>query len=586
MSNDALIGKQLDEYRLETVLGQGGMARVYRAIDVGLDRWVAIKVIDASFRNDPDYKTRFEREAKAIAQLEHPHIVGLYRYGEVDGLLYMAMRYIEGMSLAALLKSYRQQEQLIPIAEAHRVFTQVCQALDYAHSRGVIHRDVKPANIMLDRQGNAFLADFGLALISDVGTRGEIFGTPHYIAPEQAMSSASAVPQSDLYAMGVILYEMFTGVVPFDASSALDVAMLHMTKPPTPPRQIQPDINPALEDAILKALEKKPSDRYRSGQELVQAFDQALKARSQVSLPVPPAEMSIMERVAVDLARRPLPPVSTERSPTPALERQATDPAASEPEPTSRPTTSAEPLPRSTRPVIYAGLGLGMLVVLGLFLLLGVLGAFFLLRSDESQAGSEAAEAGQAAAAETLAATEQAAPGAAGGEASVKESSAPVEAGAAPPANATAAEPPAAAEPASATNLQTYQILFAKHKGDSLFIVNQSDLAFPLTPLQVTDSRRLFNAEDVGVKTLFSGACISMWKEKGKPKAPDVSCDELGRTSVGNKARFWEESFEVYYGGELIGACRKNEAFCSMSIPVELASTGSKIDLQNDGGDD
>ena len=235
MANDPLIGKQLDEYRLDELLGQGGMARVYRALDVRLDRWVAIKVIDASFRDDADYMSRFEREAKAIAQLEHPHIVSLYRYGEVDGVLYMAMRYIEGSALNTLLKSYRQEDKLIPVAEAHRVINQVCQALDYAHGRGVIHRDIKPANIMLDKQGNAFLADFGLALISDVGTRGEIFGTPHYIAPEQAMSSASAVPQSDFYAIGVILYEMFTGELPFEADSALDIAMLHMTEPPPPP---------------------------------------------------------------------------------------------------------------------------------------------------------------------------------------------------------------------------------------------------------------------------------------------------------------------------------------------------------------
>ncbi|MEJ2560140.1 MAG: serine/threonine-protein kinase [Anaerolineae bacterium] len=162
-ATDDLLGKQLDEYHLDALLGQGGMARVYRGLDVHLKRWAAIKVIDARFRADSEYMKRFEREAQAIAQLEHPHIVRLYRYGEANGLLYMAMQYIEGADLDTVLATYREDGELIPPEDASRIAREVCLALDYAHSKGVVHRDVKPSNIMLDKEGNTILTDFGLA---------------------------------------------------------------------------------------------------------------------------------------------------------------------------------------------------------------------------------------------------------------------------------------------------------------------------------------------------------------------------------------------------------------------------------------
>ncbi|MCB9078944.1 MAG: serine/threonine protein kinase [Anaerolineaceae bacterium] len=581
MANDPLIGKQLDEYRLEEMLGQGGMARVYRALDVRLDRWVAIKVIDASFRDDTDYMTRFEREAKAIAQLEHPHIVSLYRYGEVDGVLYMAMRYIEGSALNTLLKSYRQEDKLIPTAEAHRVINQVCQALDYAHGRGVIHRDIKPANIMLDKQGNAFLADFGLALISDVGTRGEIFGTPHYISPEQAMSSASAVPQSDLYAIGVILYEMFTGELPFDADSALDVAMLHMTEPPQPPSEIRSELSPELEAVILKTLEKEPSDRYQSGAELIKALDQALKATSQVSLPLPPPSLSIPYRVAQDVAARPLPPLPAGVTPPPSSPSVASPSRAALPEqPPASPVSSPS---KPTRPLVYAGLGIGALLLLGLVALILLLAGFFWLRSS-----------GDETVADDGAVTAEANPDPAGGGAQ----SANAENGAAgQPAVQTGAEAGAGSEPDAAAAAQpppaevnapqpspTYELLLAKHKGDSLFLVNQSDQPFPLGPLQMASGDRLLSFSDVGPATLASGECISAWKDKGKPKAPDVSCNEVGRVSVGNKNRFWEKSFEIYYGGEWLYTCEEKQDRCQVSIPVALSDSPDRVGFS--GGDE
>ncbi len=303
VADDSLLGLQLDEYRLDALLGQGGMAQVYYGWDVRLKRHVAIKIIDVPFRTNSDYIVRFEREAQAIAQLDHPHIVRLYRYGEANGLLYMAMQYIEGVDLDSVLADHRDEGKFIAPQEAARIARAVCLALDYAHSKGVIHRDIKPSNIRLDRQGHAILTDFGLVLLTEVGTRGEIFGSPYYIAPEQAISSARAVPQSDLYAMGVILYEMFTGDVPFDAKEPLDIAMLHLTEPPRPPRELRPDISPELEAVLLKALAKEPEERYPNGAALADALDQALQVAPVEAVaapaPVPVPPVSTPERVAV-----------------------------------------------------------------------------------------------------------------------------------------------------------------------------------------------------------------------------------------------------------------------------------------------
>ncbi|HEX2618691.1 MAG TPA: serine/threonine-protein kinase [Phototrophicaceae bacterium] len=214
-----LTGNQIDEYRLEAMLGEGGMASVYRAIDVRLNRYVAIKVIQTSFRDNSTYIMRFEREAQAIAQLEHPNIITLYRFGDKDGLLYIAMQYIDGADLATVIDSFRQDDTYIDLNDVIRLAHEIGGALDYAHSKGVIHRDIKPHNIMINQQNRAIVTDFGLALLTELGTQGEIFGSPHYIAPEQAISSAGAVPQSDLYAFAVVLYEMLTNVVPFTAET-------------------------------------------------------------------------------------------------------------------------------------------------------------------------------------------------------------------------------------------------------------------------------------------------------------------------------------------------------------------------------
>ncbi len=609
--SDELIGKQLDEYRLEDLLGQGGMARVYRAIDVRLERQVAIKVIDAPFRTDSDYMMRFEREAKAVAQLEHPHIVSLYRYGEIEGLLYMAMQYIEGSTLNALLASYRQEGNLMPVAEVHRVTQQVCQALDYAHSKGVIHRDIKPANIMLDKQGNAYLADFGLALITDIGTRGEIFGTPHYMAPEQAMSSAGVTPQSDLYAMGVILYEMLTGEVPFDAANAMDMALLHMSEPPPPPREINPELSPELEHVILKALEKEPANRYQSGSDLVKATDQALKAGSQVALPLPSPEMSIPYRVAAGLTERPLPPPPAGTPPLAATTPVEPSPALS--------SAQAEAAPTKKRTLIFAGVGLGLLAAGALLLLLILVALFFFMRGrNDDQAAQasppatvavEATPTGQTETETNVPATAELPAAAAAVEATPTgqtETEANALVTAEPPAAAAAVEtiptgqteteanalataepsaaaaaldnqptveatlPPTEPPPTATAEPLVYTLLIAKNKDDSLFVVNQGAAPFPLAALQLGRGDRWLNGNDWGVAILGNGECVSAWKDKGRPKAPDVTCNELSRLTLEGKQRFWKDAFEIRYQEQPLQTCGKDEKSCTVTITAEF----------------
>ncbi len=369
MNNDRLIGQQLDEYRLEALLGRGGMARVYRGLDIRLGRYAAIKVIDIPLQTTSEYMVRFEREAQAIAKLEHPHIVRLYHSGEAQGLLYMAMQYIEGADLGSVLQTYRDDDEFIEPEETSRIIRQVCQALDYAHAQGVIHRDIKPSNILLDKQGQVYLTDFGLALLTEIGTRGEIVGSPHYNAPEQAISSAKVVPQSDLYSVGIILYEMFTGQLPFDAETSLDIAMLHMSDPPPPPRELRPEISPQLENVILKTLAKEPGERYPNGAALADTLDQAL-AHLEMKVPTPTAttlpHKSIPERVALDLLAHPLPPLPAEVA-TPRGAPTVPRPVVAPPPPVPMDTVR-----RNAHRPSYVGILVGIIVV-GMILLVAVL---------------------------------------------------------------------------------------------------------------------------------------------------------------------------------------------------------------------
>jgi ligand-binding sensor domain-containing protein/tRNA A-37 threonylcarbamoyl transferase component Bud32 len=269
------IGKQLGAYRVVEQIGQGGMATIYKAYQPAMDRYVAVKILPSHFTQDASFTARFTQEARTLARLEHPHILPVHDYGEQEGIAYLVMRYIN----AGTLKDLIAQRGALSLKEAARIFDQVGRALGYAHSQGVIHRDIKPGNILIDERGDAFLTDFGIAKLVE-GTAqftatGAVVGTPAYMSPEQGMGMP-ADKRSDIYALGVMLYEMVTGRVPFEAETPLAVLLKHVNAPLPPPRQIKPDLPEAVERVILNALAKSPDDRFQSAEQVAEAFQKAV----------------------------------------------------------------------------------------------------------------------------------------------------------------------------------------------------------------------------------------------------------------------------------------------------------------------
>jgi hypothetical protein len=294
---DSLSGRQLGNYRLERLIGRGGMAEVYYGWDEALQRPVAAKLLDSRFRANQTYARRFVQEARAIATWRHENIVQVYYAGVEDELYYFAMEYIEGQDLSRLMAGYAESGRKVPHDEVLKIGRAVAAALDYAHQRQVVHRDVKPSNIMIAANGRIVLTDFGLALDAHTGSIGDTFGSPHYIAPEQARNSSQAIPQSDLYALGVILYELLTGAVPFDDPSATSLALQHLLTPPPPPRSLNPDLNEATEAVLLRALSKQPPARYATGAALMDALTGALAGAA----PAQPEAPGVLRRAKAPL---------------------------------------------------------------------------------------------------------------------------------------------------------------------------------------------------------------------------------------------------------------------------------------------
>ena len=275
-----MIGRTLGGYRIVEQVGMGGMATVYKAYDASTDRYVALKTLPEQYSKDPQFVERFRREAKAIAKLEHLHILPLFAYGEDDGVAYLAMRYLP----AGTLSSYIKQRGQMPLTEAARILNQVASALDHAHANGVLHRDIKPSNVLIDKDANAYLTDFGIARMVEGTldlTGDSILGTPQYMSPEQCQGRKDLTPASDQYSLGVVLYEMVTGRVPFQAETPLAVIIMQINGSELPlPNVLRPDLPEAAESVILKALARNPADRYPSCEALARAFTQAVGDQS------------------------------------------------------------------------------------------------------------------------------------------------------------------------------------------------------------------------------------------------------------------------------------------------------------------
>jgi len=260
MAETIILGKR---YELEERIGSGGMAMVFRARDLMLERTVAIKTLRKDYSNDPNFRERFRQEAKDAAKLTHPNIVTVHDFGLDADMLFLVMEYVPGTDLKTLLK----QDGRFTVERTLQLITQACAGIGFAHRAGVVHCDVKPQNMLVTPDGLLKVVDFGIARALSTIKPDEkskvVWGSPNYFSPEQA-SGAAPSPASDVYALGVVMYEMTTGYLPFKASNPQELAKLHRETPPIPPRNFNPQISLEFEEVILKALAKNPSQRYRS----------------------------------------------------------------------------------------------------------------------------------------------------------------------------------------------------------------------------------------------------------------------------------------------------------------------------------
>ena len=305
-------GKTLNgRYKIQTLIGTGGMAAVYLAKDLILDRLVAIKVLRLDFRQNNDAMRRFRREALSATQLTHPNIVGVYDVGQSQEMNYIVMEYVEGTDL----KDYiRQRGALHPI-EAVRIMMQIVSAIAAAHQNRIIHRDIKPQNILIDREGNVKITDFGIAVaLSDTSLTqtNTLLGSVHYLSPEQARGGMATI-QTDIYALGIVLYELLTGKVPFDGESAVSIALKHFQEP------LPPVVNPtamvpqSLENIVLKATAKDPMNRYRSCYEMFQDLKTCLDSTRLYEKKFVPTSFSGETKVLTPITTQKIKPIQSSR---------------------------------------------------------------------------------------------------------------------------------------------------------------------------------------------------------------------------------------------------------------------------------
>jgi tRNA A-37 threonylcarbamoyl transferase component Bud32 len=280
----SVIGRTLGQYEVLEPIGKGGMAEIYKARHIRLDRPAAVKILPARLAAEGDFRERFEREARAVAQLKHPNIVQVYDFGDCDGLYYMAMEYIPGRDLAYRMNQARR----LPLAQVWWVANDLASALDYAHRRGIVHRDVKPSNVLLEpivrverpakppsKLQRAVLTDFGIAKILESGersTRGGLFGTVEYMSPEQIRADAEIDGRADIYALGVMLFEMLTGRLPFTADQPGAMVIAHLNTPPPDAREFVPELPEKAALAIRRAMAKSREERFSSAKEFLRAM--------------------------------------------------------------------------------------------------------------------------------------------------------------------------------------------------------------------------------------------------------------------------------------------------------------------------
>lgn len=407
MSSRSLIGQTVGRYKIVENLGRGGMAEVYKAYQESLDRYVAIKVMHPFLADEEGFLGRFRREARAMAALNHPNIVGVYDFDVFDEMYYIVMEFVSGGTLKERIETMGKKGESLPLSASTRAILEVADALAYAHGHGMVHRDIKPGNIMLTEEGRAVLTDFGIAKILSGPTftaTGAMVGTPAYMSPEQGLGQPGD-ERSDLYALGVLYYQMATGRLPYDADTPLAVILKHVNEPIPPPTELNDDIPEAIQDVIFMAMAKDPDDRYQSANDMIQDLQMAAKdsdldlaAAAMISgterlTPPPsgPSETAEATRLA------PVAATVLAESPPPAADAtrlaSAQDPALTE--------IAVPPTRTPAEPAVEEKKGRPWLIIVVVLLLLigGAAGAGFLIfggSTDATPTPDDAGLAGQA----------------------------------------------------------------------------------------------------------------------------------------------------------------------------------------------
>ena len=341
------------KYQVNEEIGRGGMGVVYRGHDLSLGRHVAIKVLPEHFNTDEEVIQRFKKEARAMASLDHPNVVPVYAIGQFKNFHYFVMKFLDGRTLAELLEAKRASGvgRFSP-AEATQVLVQACRGLAHAHSRGLIHRDIKPGNIMLSPDLHATIMDFGIVKeersAEHLTRTGLVFGTPEYMAPEQAQGHAQPGPTTDLYSLGVVAYEMLSGAPPFEGDTPFSVVVKHIKEPPAPLVERVPGVSRALHEVVLRSLEKEPQLRFSSADQMREALEAA-----SAPPPVVPVDAFVVDQPTPRPHALPVPGVLPPGVPIPPaqLGRPSVipSPIAAVPTPTPPPPSPPVPAPGAVR---------------------------------------------------------------------------------------------------------------------------------------------------------------------------------------------------------------------------------------------
>lgn len=385
MKAEDLLNRTIAGYQLLEILGRGGMSIVFLARPVEqTGKNVAVKILIpadiATFDEFATFQARFQREARAVHQLDHEHILPVLSYGEEDGLFYMVIPMIARGTLSRQLALATGP---LPLNEIATYLTQLADAVDYAHQHGMVHRDIKPGNVLIDEEGSVYLADFGIVRLFDSGqsafeeapttltTTGKIYGTPAYMAPER-FKGEPAEPAADIYALGILAYQLVTGRVPFEADNPIALGMKHLTEEPVRPRALRPDLPEPAEAAILKALAKQPSERFSTAAAFAAAFSAGLTGEGQVELVSLAATSAVNEAEAPTIVRAdsPIVPLHEKVQPGPLVLSSSPEVLHAEEALTTAPAAvigAGAALPRSGRPgnfqlVAFSALGIALLL--------------------------------------------------------------------------------------------------------------------------------------------------------------------------------------------------------------------------------